>query len=99
MPIIFFDSPGNASDGTASAAPAPAVSFTNSRRFNSGFNTDESFRMASNRQRALPPMLYRLSEIFPQSQAAILVQFLMARPAHGIPHPLHFNLSAELQPF
>src|SRR5262245_2061211 len=43
MPTIFFDSPGNAIDGTASAAPAPAVSFTNSRRFNSGFNTMSPF--------------------------------------------------------
>src|SRR5215471_8543511 len=44
MPIIALDWPENTAAGIAKAAPAPALSFKNSRRLTSDFNTDGSFR-------------------------------------------------------
>src|ERR1700734_1343426 len=40
-----------------------------------------------------------LTKIGTQRERAILVQFLVTCPAHGIAHSLHFNLSSKLQPF
>src|SRR5579871_1648815 len=100
MPIIFLDSPGNAIAGMANAAPAPAVSFTNSRRLSSGFSADGSFRKRRFADEAsLAGKLHRLAQIFSQRQAAIVVELLMARPTHGIAHAFDFNLRAEFQSF
>lgn len=37
-----------------------------------------------------------LAQIRPQRERAILIQFLAARPAHGIAHALDLNLRAQL---
>src|SRR5580704_1629996 len=100
MPIIFFDSPGKAIAGIASAAPAPAVSFTNSRRFRSGLSTEKSSPKIWQTWVTLNrPTLHRLAQILSQRQAAVIVELLVACPAYRIAHPFHFNLSAKLQPF
>src|ERR1051326_1199990 len=43
--------------------------------------------------------LHLLPQIGAQRERAVLVQLLMTRPTHRIPHPLHLNLSAKLQSF
>lgn len=43
--------------------------------------------------------LDRLAEVGTQCQRAVIVQFLMARPPHGIAHSLYLDLGPEFQAF
>src|ERR1700730_14743472 len=40
-----------------------------------------------------------LTEVGAQRERAVLVELLVASPAHGIAHSLHLDLGLELQPF
>ena len=51
------------------------------------------------RPRAEQPYLDLLTEVGAQRERAVIVQFLVTRPPHGIAHSLYFDLSSQSQRF
>src|SRR5262249_58958621 len=93
MPIIGLGSLASPTAGNAKEAPAPVVTLRNSRRLRSDCCTDPSFPGSGDYDARLDSM----AQILAERKAAVLVELLMAGPAHRIAHTLYFKVRANLQ--